>query len=176
MKTDNIIFNPNEAWEQVLYFLKKKDIALEKRKEIFFDKIILYLEKAFLKETYLKELEIPMKKNENNTNYDIIKLTKEDIFIGVEEVYDEEGLPVLDEDNNVVTKDKFEEQVIWFISNEKVDKEYLKEYFDINTIIVFETNLLTVFEKLHLDKNKQLSSIDKVQNYLKEELNVRKLI
>lgn len=144
-----IIYNEQNIWEQVLYFLEKKDKAIDQRLFDFWGisregsmklGIVYYIEQAFLKETHLQEIEVPMKKNDNAMNYDIIKLVKE------------------------------EGNVVWYKNNEPISIEELRNLWTANDVITFEKNLVNVFEKLHEDRVKTLDDFS-VQDYLKAELN-----
>lgn len=148
---DNIEINPNRPWEQVLWFLKRKQKKIDNLKDYFWKEIngiVFYLEQAFMRSSE-QELEIPMKKNENNINYDIIKLIKE--------------INEAEEEQNTFIQ--------WYENNEVVDKGYLKEKWSEKDIVTFETNLIMLFEKLHLDRDKLFKDFDNIQSYLKAELN-----
>ncbi len=148
---DNIIVNPDRPWEQVLWFLKKKQDKIDSLEEYFWKEpfgIIFYLEQAFMRSKE-KELKIPMKKSESNLNYDIIEIKKE-----------------VDEENEEPT-----EYIQWYENNEPVTKEYLKEKWEEKDIVTFENNLISLFEKLHIDREKLFEDFDNTQSYLKAELN-----
>ena len=145
----NIIYNEEQVWEQVLYFLEKKDKAIDQRLYDFWgiDKngsmklgIVYYIEQSFIKETHLKEIVVPMKKNDNAMNYDIIKLVKEG------------------------------GDIVWYKNNEPTSVDELRRLWTANDVITFEKNLVNVFEKLHEDRVKTLEDFS-VQDYLKAELN-----
>lgn len=157
--------NPKQFWEQVLSFLYKKDKKIEEQKNFFWNKIIPVLENALLKEEYLDKLEIPMKKNESNTNYDTVVLYRDKIIVGVtsSETSPEEIIDVFD----FIISYKYD--------NEDITKEELKNKWDINDIIIFSKNLINVFEILHDDRNNKLKNIIITNTHLKQELNVNGL-
>lgn len=143
---DDIIINPDRPWEQVLWFLKKKQSKIDNLKNYFWkdiNGIWFYLMEAFKRSSELV-LEIPMKKNENNVDYDVIRIERETI----------------DSDDYKIHENNIE-----------VDKEYLKEKWSEKDIVVFETNLIALFEKLHIDRDKLFEDFDNAQSYLKAELN-----
>lgn len=156
---DNIIVNPDRPWEQVLWFLKKKQDKIDNLVEYFWkpvNGIIFYLEQAFMRSSE-KELEIGMKKNDSNIDYDIIKMVKE---TNENSKQDGEG-----ENEESAT------YIQYYENNEKVDKEYLKEKWSEKDIVTFENNLILLFEKLHIDREKLFEDFDNTQSYLKTELN-----
>lgn len=162
---DLIELNKNEAWEQVFYFLLKKDKKIEKLKEYFWNKLIPVLEIAFLKEEKLSELVIDLKKNKDNTNYTTIKLTKAEKFIGKKQIEGTTG----ESDENF--EDAYRTVVIWLEDNEEVTVDYLKGKWTCDDIIVFENNLFIEIEKLHLNRNKTIKELISRNEYLKLQLN-----
>lgn len=144
-----VIKNEN-IWEQVLWFLDKKDKHIDNLREYFWGikndgSVILgltyYLEQAILKNTHIDELEIPLKRNENQTDYHIINLKKEN------------------------------DSIVWYYDNELKSKEELISLLKDKDIIAFENNLLALIEKMHLERNKTIEEFSRSQNLLKAELN-----
>lgn len=144
-----VIKNEN-VWEQVLWFLEKKDNHIDSLTEYFwgitkFSGRILgltyYLEEALLRNTHIDELEIPLKRNENHIDYNIVTLKKEN------------------------------DSIVWYYNNEPMSKEDLMVLLKPKDIIAFENNLLSIIEKMHLERNKTIEDFTKSQNLLKKELN-----
>lgn len=154
--------NPNQFWEQVLSFLNKKDIAIERLEKYFWERIIPVLEKAFLKAKYLDTINVPMKKNSSNVNYSIVTLTKGLRKIGRRKISEE---PEEYEDVN-------EDIVVWKYNNEIISKEELRKIWFHSDIITFSKNIINVFEELHESRNSTLRDISKTNEYLKQELNI----
>lgn len=164
----NIEYNPNMPWEQVLYFLKKKDQKIETLKDTFWNEVTVLLEKSFLSNPYIDELEIPVKKNKDNTTYDVIKLMKVKEQVGVRQIKKEvEG--------QIETEDipEYETFVYWYIDNEQVDVTYLDDYFTVDRIIAFENNIIEKFEELHNQRNQTIKDFSETQDYVKQELNTK---
>ena len=145
-----IIHNENITWEQVLYFLDKKDNVIDNLVEDFWGigkdgsvklGVVYYLEKALDENKHITEIEIPMKKNEANINYDIIRIVKQD------------------------------ESITWYKNNEPITKQELMELWTAKDISIFEKNLAIVFEKLHYDRSKTIEDLTVSQRYIKRELN-----
>lgn len=164
----NIEYNPNLPWEQVLYFLKKKDKKIETLKDTFRNEVIVLLEKSFLSNPYINELEIPVKKNKDNTTYDVIKLMKVKKQVGVRQIEKEI-------DGQIETEDvpEYETFVYWYIDNEQVDITHLDDYFTVDRIIAFENNIIEKFEELHNQRNKTIKEFSEAQDYVKQELNTK---
>lgn len=144
-----VIKNEN-VWEQVLWFLDKKDNHIDELEEYFWGVgkdgsiklgLTYYLEQALLKNKHITELEVPLKKNDSNINYDIVNLVKE---------------------NDGIT---------WYLNGEIVSKEELMDKWESKDIITFEKNLAALFEKMHIERNSTLEQFTESQNYLKKELN-----
>ena len=164
----NIEYNPNMPWEQVLYFLKKKDQKIETLKDTFWNEVTVLLEKSFLSNPYIDELEIPVKKNKDNTTYDVIKLMKVKEQVGVRQIEKEV-------DGQIETEDvpEYKTFVYWYIDNEQVDVTYLDDYFTVDRIIAFENNIIEKFEELHNQRNKTIKEFNEAQDYVKQELNTK---
>ena len=164
----NIEYNPNLPWEQVLYFLKKKDQKIETLKDTFWNEVTVFLEKSFLDNPYIDELEIPVKKNKDNTTYDIIKLMKVKEQVGVRQTEKEV-------DGQIETEDvpEYKTFVYWYIDNEQVDVTYLDDYFTVDRIIAFENNIIEKFEELHNQRNQTIKEFSEAQDYVKQELNTK---
>lgn len=164
----NIEYNPNMPWEQVLYFLKKKDQKIETLKDTFWNEVTVLLEKSFLSNPYIDELEIPVKKNKDNTTYDVIKLMKVKEQVGVRQIEKEV-------DGQIETEDvpEYETFVYWYIDNEQVDVTYLNDYFTVDRIIAFENNIIEKFEELHNQRNQTIKEFSEAQDYVKQELNTK---
>lgn len=144
-----VIKNEN-VWEQVLWFLEKKDNHIDSLTEYFWGitkfsgKILgltYYLEEALLRNTHIDELEIPLKRNESHIDYNIITLKKEN------------------------------DSIVWYYNNEPMSKEDLMVLLKPKDIIAFENNLLSIIEKMHLERNKTIEDLTRSQNLLKQELN-----
>ena len=144
-----VIKNEN-VWEQVLWFLEKKDKHIDSLKEYFwgitkFSGRILgltyYLEEALLRNTHIDELEVPLKRNENHIDYNIVTLKKEN------------------------------DSIVWYYNNEPMSKEDLMVLLKPKDIIAFENNLLSIIEKMHLERNRTVEDFTRSQNLLKQELN-----
>lgn len=144
-----VIKNEN-VWEQVLWFLEKKDKHIDSLKEYFwgitkFSGRILgltyYLEEALLRNTHIDELEVPLKRNENHIDYNIVTLKKEN------------------------------DSIVWYYNNEPMSKEDLMVLLKPKDIIAFENNLLSIIEKMHLERNKTIEDFTRNQDLLKQELN-----
>lgn len=144
-----VIKNEN-VWEQVLWFLEKKDNYIDNLKEYFWGiksdgstilGLTYYLEQAILRNTHIDELEIPLKRNENQIDYHIINLKKES------------------------------DSIVWYYDNEPKSKEELIPLLKDKDIIAFENNLLALIEKMHLERNEIIEDFTRSQNLLKQELN-----
>lgn len=170
MAINNIIYNENSVWEQVFYFLKKKDIAIEKKKDYFWNKIIPTFIKAFLSDEHIRDLELHLKKNEGNTTYPILKIVKIEEQTGVSRV--RENIEHVVEYASL-DEPYFEDIVYFYLDNEEITIEKLKEQFELDDIIVLQRVLINTFEKLHLDRNKILEQLSKGNEYLTKLLNPR---
>ena len=144
-----VIKNEN-VWEQVLWFLEKKDNHIDDLVEYFWgikkdDSRILgltyYLEEALLSNNHIDELEIPLKRNESHIDYNIVTLKKEN------------------------------DSIIWYYNNEPMSKEDLMVLLKPKDIIAFENNLLSIIEKMHLERNRIIEDFTRSQDLLKQELN-----
>ena len=100
-----------------------------------------YLEQAILKNKHIDELEIPLKRNENHIDYNIVTLKREN------------------------------DSIVWYYNNEPMSKEDLMVLLKDKDIIAFENNLLALIEKMHNDRNRTIDEFSRSQNLLKAELN-----
>lgn len=168
---NNIIYNKNTVWEQVFYFLRKKDVAISNKKDYFWNTLFPTFIQAFLSDEYLRELEIPLKKNEGNQTYPILKIVKVEEQTGVTRV--RENIPHVVEYADL-NEPYYEDIIHYYYDNEEVDLDYLKNLFEVEDIIVLIKQLIVTFEKLHLDRNSLLDKLTKGSEYLKKLLNTRK--
>ena len=144
-----VIKNEN-VWEQVFWFLNKKDNYIDNLREYFWGiksdgsrilGLTYYLEQAILKNKHIDELEIPLKRNENHIDYNIVTLKREN------------------------------DSIVWYYNNEPMSKEDLMVLLKDKDIIAFENNLLALIEKMHNDRNRTIDEFSRSQNLLKAELN-----
>ena len=144
-----VIKNEN-IWEQVLWFLEKKDNYIDDLVEYFWGikkdgsrtlGLTYYLEEALLRNNHIDELEIPLKRNEIHIDYNVVTLKKEN------------------------------DSIIWYYNNEPMSKEDLMVLLKPKDIIAFENNLLSIIEKMHLERNRTIEDFTRSQNLLKQELN-----
>lgn len=144
-----VIKNEN-VWEQVLWFLEKKDNHIDDLVEYFWGikkdgsrilGLTYYLEEALLRNTHIDELEVPLKRNESHIDYNIVTLKKEN------------------------------DSIVWYYNNEPMSKEDLMVLLKPKDIIAFENNLLSIIEKMHLERNRTIEDFTRSQNLLKQELN-----
>lgn len=157
----NIEFNPNTVWEQVFYFLNKKDIAIEKKVKYFWETLFPAFLEAYFKETYLKSIELRIKKNNNNTTFNTLKIEKKVVEIGVDNT---KGL------NEIVTKI----EPVFYWDNEIVTLDYIKELFDFDDIISLQKAMIQYFEDIHIEKTNYLEKLNVNNEQLKLLLNPNK--
>lgn len=155
--SDNITYQHDEysyniPWEQVLYFLKKKDVRIDTLKEKFWSKdrtkktIWKAFEEALIKETYIKEVEFPIKKNETNTNYDILRIEKED------------------------------DSLTYYLNDEETTLNEIIDLFEADDIIALQYQMIDYFEKEHEDRDKKMSKLHYNDEYLARLLNPNQCI
>ena len=157
----NIEFNPNIVWEQVFYFLNKKDIAIEKKVKYFWEVLFNAFLDAYYKETYLKSIELQIKKNNNNTTFNTLKIEKKVVEIGVD---DTKNL------HEIVTKIV----PVFYWDNEEVTLDYIKELFELDDIIALQKAMVQYFEDIHLEKTAYLDKLNYNNEHLKLLLNPNK--
>lgn len=157
----NIEINPNIVWEQVFYFLNKKDIAIEKKVKYFWEVLFTAFLDAYYKETYLKNIELQIKKNNNNTTFNTLKIEKKIVEIGID---DTKNL------HEIVTKIV----PVFYWDNEEVTLEYIKELFEIDDIISLQKAMIQYFEDIHLEKTGYLNKLNYNNEHLKLLLNPNK--
>ena len=141
--SDNITYQYDEysyniPWEQVLYFLKKKDIRIDTLKEKFWSKdrtkktIWRAFEEALIKET--------------NTNYDILRIEKED------------------------------DSLTYYLNDEETTLDEIIDLFEADDIIALQHQMIDYFEKEHEDRDKKMSKLHYNDEYLARLLNPNQCI
>ena len=94
-----------------------------------------------MRNNHIDELEIPLKRNESHIDYNVVTLKKEN------------------------------DSIIWYYNNEPMSKEDLMVLLKPKDIIAFENNLLSIIEKMHLERNRIIEDFTRSQDLLKQELN-----